>query len=70
LFNIFLNCTWNVLAELSIEKAHKNKYETRQRKHLAMLEVISIYFNIGFIEEMLRRPQFLMNWLHPPLPAG
>jgi hypothetical protein len=29
-------------SELSIEKAHKNKYETRQRKHLAMLEVISI----------------------------
>jgi hypothetical protein len=36
-------------SELSIEKAHKNKYETRQRKHLAMLEVIFIYFSIDFI---------------------
>ncbi len=38
-------------SELSIEKAHKNKYETRQRKHLAMLEVISIYFNIEYVKK-------------------
>ncbi len=68
LFYIVLNCTWNVLAELSIEKAHKNKYETRQRKHLAMLEVISIYFNIDFIKNMVKRPHFLLNLAPPSTP--
>jgi hypothetical protein len=68
LFYIVLNCTWNVLAELSIEKAHKNKYETRQRKHLAMLEVISICFNTDFIKKRLSKPPFLLKLAPPPPP--
>jgi hypothetical protein len=33
------------ISELSIEKAHKSKYETRQRKHLAMLEACDDEYN-------------------------
>lgn len=33
------------ISELSIEKAHKNKYETKQRQHLAMLEACDDEYN-------------------------
>lgn len=34
-----LSAVNHYLSELSIEKAHKHKLDTKQRKHLAMLEV-------------------------------
>jgi len=33
------------ISELSIEKAHKSKYETKQRKHLVMIEACDDEYN-------------------------